>query len=79
MVIQFVCLGKLLNVNYVNNLTHVNILISHFIILKDHFFVDGKKFNIIQIPTFDGPFLVMETLSRERNLVTGVFILDMQE
>ena len=41
--------------------------------------VDGKKFDIIEIPTPSGPFLVMETLSRERNLVTGVFILDMNE
>jgi len=45
--------------------------------LLDHFYVEKKKFNIIEIPTFDGPFVVMETLSRERNLVTGVFILDM--
>ncbi len=47
--------------------------------LLDHFNIENKKFNIIEIPTFDGPFMVMETLSRERNLVTGVFILDMQE
>jgi hypothetical protein len=41
--------------------------------------VAEKKFDIIEIPNPTGPFLVMETLSRERNLVTGVFILDMQE
>ena len=41
--------------------------------------VGKKRFDIIELPTPTGPYLVMETLSRERNLVTGVFILDMQE
>jgi len=41
--------------------------------------VAEKRFDIIEIPNPVGPFLVMETLSRERNLVTGVFILDMKE
>ena len=36
-------------------------------------------FNTIELPTYDGPYIVLETLDRDKNLVNGCYLLDMSE
>jgi hypothetical protein len=47
--------------------------------ILDNFNVNGRIFNAIELPTYDGPYIVLETLDREKNLVNGCYILDMLE
>jgi len=43
----------------------------------DNFNVNGRMFNTVELPTYDGPYIVLETLDREKNLVNGCYLLDM--
>jgi hypothetical protein len=45
--------------------------------ILDNFNVNGRLFNTVELPTYDGPYIVLETLDREKNLVNGCYLLDM--
>ena len=62
------------------NSASVLILVSLGLLLVrilDNFNVNGRLFNTVELPTYDGPYIVLETLDREKNLVNGCYLLDM--
>ena len=48
-------------------------------LFSDNFIVNGKTYNSIEIPSFDGPYMVLDTLAREKNEVNGCYLLDFKE
>jgi len=45
----------------------------------DIFKVGNKTFNAIEIPKFEGPYIVLEIFDRDKNIINGAYILDMSK
>lgn len=44
---------------------------------KDQIEVYGKKFDIVELPKPDAPYIILEILSRDKNQCRGVHIINM--
>ena len=72
-------IGNLLNVNYAKKLSQVKL--KFFKILYRNlgsFDVEGKKFDLIEIEKPESAFIILEILSKEKNLSRGVHVIKME-
>ena len=72
-------IGNLLNVSYAKKLSQVKLKVfQYFMQNLGSFDVEGKKFDLIEIDKPDSAFIILEILSKEKNLSRGVHVIKME-